>query len=125
MERETGHDGDNDSSTKLRLLVGAKTGKGRVRGHMMWLPHHPPDLHRLFNKVVVEPGIVGPDAKAIGPRPAQHLSGPRGAQHDPCADPRDARQNKKCTRHRAPHDSSSVNQSISQSVNQSNEPLGR
>ena len=55
----------------------------------------PPDPHRLFNKVVVGPGIVGPDAKAIGPRPAQHLSGPRGAQHDARADPRDARQNKK------------------------------
>ena len=27
-----------------------------------------------------------------GPRPAQHLSGSRGAQHDACADPRDARQ---------------------------------
>ena len=53
-----------------------------------------PDLHRLFNKVVVGPGIVGPDAKAIGPRPAQHLSGPRGAQVDARADPRDARKKK-------------------------------
>ena len=72
-------------------------GKGRVRGHMMWLAHHtricpgkesarthdvsaapPLDLYRLFNKVVVVPGIVGSDAKAMGPRPAQHLSGPRG-----------------------------------------------
>ena len=26
---------------RLRLLFGAKTGKGRVRGHMMWLAHHP------------------------------------------------------------------------------------
>ena len=77
----------------------------------MWLPHlsrifpgkesatthdvsaaPPPDHHRLFNKVVVGPGIVGPDAKAIGPRPAQHLPGPRGAQHHACADPRDERQ---------------------------------
>ena len=77
----------------------------------MWLAHHPRicpgkeserthdvsaapllDLHRLFNKVVVGPGIVGPDAKVIGPRPAQHLSGHRGAQHDACADSRDARQ---------------------------------
>ena len=41
------------------------------------------------------PGIVGPDAKAIGPRLAQHLSGLRGAQHDACSHPRDARQNKK------------------------------
>ena len=67
----------------------------------MWLAHHPRtcpgkesarprdvaaapllDLHRLFNKVVVGLSIVGPDAKATGPRPAQHLSGPRGAQHD-------------------------------------------
>ena len=47
----------------------------------------PPDPHRLFNKDVVGPGIVGPDAKAMGPRPVQHLSGPRGAQHDACADP--------------------------------------
>ena len=23
------------------LLFGAKSGKGRVRSHMMWLPHHP------------------------------------------------------------------------------------
>ena len=53
-----------------------------------------PDLDRLFNEVVVGPGIVGPDAKAIGPRPAQHLSGPRGAQHDACADPCDALKNK-------------------------------
>ena len=29
------------SLQKLRFLFGAKTGKGRVRGHMMWLPHHP------------------------------------------------------------------------------------
>ena len=50
----------------------------------------PPDLHRLFNKVVVGPGIVGSDPKAIGPRPAQHPSGPRGARHDACADPRNA-----------------------------------
>ena len=50
-----------------------------------------PDLHCLFNKVVVGPGIVWPDAKAFGPRPALHLPGPRGAQHDACADPRDAR----------------------------------
>ena len=61
---------------------------------MTCLPHLLPDPHRLFNKVVVGPGIVGPDAKATGPRPAQHLSGPRGAQHDACADPRDARQKK-------------------------------
>ena len=53
-----------------------------------------PHLHCLFNKVVVEPGIGGPDAKAIGPRPALHLSGPRGAQHDAFADHRDARQKK-------------------------------
>ena len=26
---------------RLRLLFGAKTREGRVRGHMMWLPHHP------------------------------------------------------------------------------------
>ena len=45
-------------------------------------PH--PVLHRLFNNVVVDPGTVGPDAKAIGPRPAQHLSFPHGAQYD-CA----------------------------------------
>ena len=132
---------------KLRLPFGAKTRKGRVRRHMMWLPHHtplgkgverghttclphlsqiitfndtvewlsvfmddsftyteenatesgklvrerqsarthdvagapPPDFQRLVNKVVVGSGTVGPDAKAIGPRPAQHLSGPRGA----------------------------------------------
>ena len=32
--------------------------------------------------------------ESLGPRPAQHLSGPRGAQHDACADPRDARQKK-------------------------------
>ena len=58
-------------------------------------------------------GIVGPDVKAMGSRPAQHLSGPRGAQHDACADPRDARKikkkKKKRTRHRAPHDSSTTN----------------
>ena len=55
-------------------------------------PH--PNLHRLFNNVVVGPGIVGPDAKAMGPRPAHHLSGPRGARHDACADPHDALKNK-------------------------------
>ena len=62
-------------------------GKGRVRGHIMWLTHHPricpgkesarthdvsaapfPDLHLLFNEVCLGPGIVGLDAKAIGPR---------------------------------------------------------
>ena len=26
---------------RLRLQFGAKSGKGRVRSHMMWLPHHP------------------------------------------------------------------------------------
>ena len=57
-------------------------------------------------RFVVGPGIVGPDAKATGPRLAQHLSGPRGAQLAACADPRNAGQKKKCTRHRAPHDSS-------------------
>ena len=67
----------------------------------------PPDLHRLFNKVVVGPGIVGPDAKAVGPRPAQHLSGPRGAQLEACADPVCASKAKR-TRPRAPHDSSLI-----------------
>ena len=57
---------------------------------MAGVPH--PNPHRLFNKDVVGPGIVGLDAKAMGPRPAQHLSGPRGAQHGACADRRDARQ---------------------------------
>ena len=70
---------------------------------MVWLAHLPricpgkegARTHdRLFNEVVVGPGIVGPDAKAIGPRPAQHLSGPRGARHDACADPRNALKNK-------------------------------
>ena len=65
------------------------SGKGVERGHMMCLPHHPPIL------IVVGPGIFGPDAKAIKPRLAQHLSGPREVQHDACADARDARQNKK------------------------------
>ena len=51
---------------------------------MAGAPH--PNPHRLFDKDVVVPGIVGPDAKVMGPRPAQHLSGPRGAQHDACAD---------------------------------------
>ena len=49
---------------------------------MMCLPH----LSRIFTvfstRFFVGPGIVGPDAKAIGPRPARHLSGPRGAQHN-------------------------------------------
>ena len=140
---------------RIRLLFGAKTGKGRVRGHMTCLPHltrilsrkgvergrmmclpllpwitafddtvkstyteenatetgrqvreklsaRPhgvadaplPVLYRLVNKDVVGPGIVGPDAKTMGPRPAQHPSGPRGARHDACADPRDALKNK-------------------------------
>ena len=39
-------------------------------------------------------GIVGPDAKATGPRPARHLSGPRVARHDACADTRDALKDK-------------------------------
>ena len=53
-----------------------------------------PVLHRLFNKDVVGPGFVGPDAKATGPRPVQHPSGPRGARHDACADSRNALKNK-------------------------------
>ena len=62
-----------------------KTGKGRARGHIMWLPHRPrlgkgverghmmflPHLARIFTffstRVVMEPGIVELDAKAIGP----------------------------------------------------------
>ena len=35
----------------------------------------PPDPYRLFNKVVVGPGIVGLDAKAIGPRLVQQSLG--------------------------------------------------
>ena len=70
----------------------------RVRGHTMCLPHLPPVLYRLFNKDVVGPGIVGPDAKATGPRPARHLSGPDGAQHDACADTRYARKNRRRAR---------------------------
>ena len=58
----------------------------------MWLAHHSPIFTVFSNEVVVLPGIVGPDAKAIGPRPAQLPSGPRGAWHDARADPRDARQ---------------------------------
>ena len=76
---------------------------------MMWLPHLLPNLRSLFNKVVVEPGIVETDSKATGPRPAQHLSGPRGAQLVACADTRGARQKKKLKRRRAPHDSSLIN----------------
>ena len=64
--------------------------------------------------------IVGLDAKATGPRPAWHLSGPDGAQHDACADPRYARKKQKtCTRHHAPHHSSSIKQS--NKTNQTNE----
>ena len=44
------------------------------------------------------PQIVGPDAKATGPRPARHLSGPDGAQHDASADPRYAWKNKRRAR---------------------------
>ena len=55
-------------------------------------------LYRLFNNDVVGPGIVGPDAKATGPRSARHLSGPDGAQHDACADPRYACKNKRRAR---------------------------
>ena len=50
----------------------------------MWLAHQSricpgkeSARNRLFNKVVVGPGIVGPDAKAIGPRPDQHLGDAR------------------------------------------------
>ena len=43
-------------------------------------------------------GIVGPDAKATGPRPARHLSGPDGAQQDARADPRYVRKNKRRAR---------------------------
>ena len=59
----------------------------------MCLPHLP----RIVRSSTIESmssnsrRIVGPHAKAIGPRPAQHLSDPRGAQHDACADSRDAR----------------------------------
>ena len=71
-------------------------GKGRVRGHVTCLPHLPGILRSstIESMSSTSRGIVGPDAKAIGPRPAQHLSGPRGAHHDACADPRDALKNK-------------------------------
>ena len=57
----------------------------------MWLPYLP-RIFTVFQQGCR--GAVGPDAKAIEPRPAQHLSGRRGAQHDACADPRDARHKK-------------------------------
>ena len=72
------------------LPLHPRPGKGVERGHTMCLPHLSPVPYRLLNKDVVERGFVGPDAKATGPRPAQHPSGPRGARHDACADPRNA-----------------------------------
>ena len=94
-----------------------RLGAGVERGHMTCLPHlaricpgmesartHDvsaaplPVLYSLFSKDVVGPGIVGPDAKATGPRLAQHLSGPDGAQHDACADAHYARKNKRRAR---------------------------
>ena len=73
------------------LVVHRKTGDIADAGQ---LAHVPSDLDVFSTRFVVGPGIVGLDVKAIGPRPAQHLSGPRGAQHDARADPHDARQNK-------------------------------
>ena len=98
---------------KLRLLFGAKTGKGRVRGHMMWLPHHSrtcgerrvrghmmclPHLSRIFTVFSTRMswglGLLGQTRKPLGRVQLLHLSGPRGAQHDACADHRDARKKK-------------------------------
>ena len=101
-----------------------KTGKGRVRGHMMWLTH----LSRILKRSTIEStssnsrGIVGLDAKAIGPRPAlASLESVVGLslKHAPSPVLRFKEKRTADTRPRAPHDNSSVNQSISQSVNQS------
>ena len=79
--------------------TGKHVRERRVRGHMMWLVH----LLRFFTvlscKYVVGLGLSGRTRKP--PCSAQHLSGPRGARHDACADPRNAR-----SRQQAPHDSS-------------------
>ena len=72
-------------------------GKESARAHLDPSAAPLPVLYRLFNTDVVGPGIVGPDARATGPRPAHHLSGPDGAQHDARADPRYARKKKDLT----------------------------
>ena len=47
----------------------------------------PQDVHILFNEVCHVPWIVGLDAKALGRVRLLHLSSPRGADLEACADP--------------------------------------
>ena len=77
----------------LAHLLRICSGKESARTHDVSAAP-PRVLYRLFNKDVVGPGFVGPDAKATLPRPAQHPLGPRGAWHDACAEPRNPLKNK-------------------------------
>ena len=85
----------------------------RVRGHTMCLPHLTRILAVFSTRFVVGPGIVGPDAKATGPRPARHLSVLVGPGMVRVPIPVTRLKTKQRARQHAPHDSSS------------NEPSGR
>ena len=74
-----GHDGEGHTSTKITPPIwGKDRERTSARTHDVSAAPHP-DPIRLFNEDVVGPGFVGPDAKAMGPRPARHPSGPRGS----------------------------------------------
>ena len=51
---------------KLRLLFGAKTGKGRVRRHMMWLPHHSRIFTVFSTRLSWGLGLLGHTRKPLG-----------------------------------------------------------